>query len=255
MHVSEFDQHSSAARAALDANGFAIVRDIFSSGDIAEVKTVADNLFDRFDDLVGRRARDIGVMPSGGHRQPEIDRPTRLAPELFQSEIFTKARRIASAVLGHSARCSFNHLISKEAHSNYETPWHQDQAYLGPRIDLGSVNFWIPLQDVDAQNGCLAYVPGSHRGGLLRHREYPNGDGHGRRTEVHDQDAEVCPLRAGDFVIHTPFTLHRGLPNVTSQPRLAWAVHFNRFGRAAYLLPKNVPGLLERSITRLGRNS
>lgn len=254
MAQTEYGQYSASVRESLDAAGFSVVRDIFSAEDLAQVRTIADSLLTRFDELVGLKARDIGAMPSGPHRQPEIDRPTRLAPALFRTETFRKARRFASTVLGHPARCSFNHLISKEAHSDHETPWHQDQAYLGPRIHLGSVNFWIPLQDVDAQNGCLAYVPGSHRKGLLPHQEYPTSDGHARLAEVHNQEVEVCPLRAGDFIIHTPLTLHRGLPNVSAQPRLAWAIHFNRYGRAAYFLPKNVPGLIERSITRLGRH-
>ncbi|MDB6042320.1 MAG: Deoxyhypusine synthase [Gammaproteobacteria bacterium] len=62
-------------------------------------------------------------------------------------------------------------MILKPAHQGGATPWHQDEAYrVAPDFDYRQVSIWVPLQDATLENGCMMYIPGSHRSGVLPHR-------------------------------------------------------------------------------------
>ena len=55
-------------------------------------------------------------------------------------------------------------------------PWHQDSGYFEPYCDLGLIlTIWLPLVDVDEDNGCPWIAPGLHRGGTLDHWITPIG--------------------------------------------------------------------------------
>ena len=42
----------------------------------------------------------------------------------------------------------FDMIIAKGAHSDVETPWHQDESYWLDLPDKRALSFWIPMQDV-----------------------------------------------------------------------------------------------------------
>ncbi len=238
-----------AEKDRLQEQGFAVLRGVFSAQDIAETAALLSDLVANFDHLTGVRARDHGGA-EGQKVQPEIDRPTRLMPTLFETQVYKKARAAASHLLGGQARHTFNHIICKMPQGEIETPWHQDQAYLGPYIRLNTVNFWIPMQDVDAENGTMVFLPGSQKQGLQPHGRTDTHHPHIRKAPVlagggdSEDKAVVCTLKAGDCTVHHPLTLHYALGNRSKAPRMAWALHFNRFGRLSYFAPHNIIGTL-----------
>jgi phytanoyl-CoA hydroxylase len=97
------------------------------------------------------------------------------------------------------------------------TPAHQDGFYF--RIDpCVCVTLWIPLDDVDKENGCLRYVRGSHKQGLRPHqRSNVLGFSQGI-TDFGQEDLSnevVCTARAGDLLAHHGLTIHRADENRT----------------------------------------
>lgn len=78
-------------------------------------------------------------------------------------------------LLGSKAYGSFDHAILKPPGIGAPTPWHQDEAF---RLDYArgydEISIWIPLQAVDTDNGCLEFLPGSHRQRVLRHASSGN---------------------------------------------------------------------------------
>src|SRR5207248_4017516 len=113
---------------------------------------------------------------------------------------------------------SFDMLISKPAGMLEETPWHQDWAYSkmpfaepGSPVSIRSATVWVPLDDVDEENGCMQFVPGAHR--TLRRHFIASGDPdyEGRLLATDDFEADevaVCPVPAGGCTVHTEGTLH-----------------------------------------------
>lgn len=215
---------------------------------VEEVRGLLDPLFERFADLPDRVARDLGAEApgrSGSARSAEVERPTRLERRLRSTEAFARCQAVARHLAGPSARYVFDHAIYKAPFNRSETPWHKDHAYTGHRRLLRTIHFWIPLQTVTIESGCMQFMPGSHAAGMQPHRG--RADGHVRAVVVEGVDRAVaCPLPAGGVTIHSPLTLHYTGPNHTPEVRRAW---IGPWGRLAKLHPAI---LLEKVTERFG---
>jgi len=92
------------------------------------------------------------------------------------------------------------------------TPPHQDGYYfmLDP---CEAVTMWLALDDVDAENGCVRYVRGSHHRGMREHsRTQTLGFSQGIVGYPTKDDAaqEVAlPAESGDLLVHSALTIHR----------------------------------------------
>jgi len=192
-------------------------------------------LGERYDALFAKRSAWFDVsQPFGAGAEDRLGQmlfPEQRAPELRDTFYFRNARRIAARLLGlaESSLEAWGHMILKPAGNGHATPWHQDEAYWEPDFDYVAVGAWLPLEDVNRENGCMCFVPGSHRGRLLRHRHLAGN------PAVHllelDEPADTSgaievPLRAGGATFHHPRTLHSTAGNRTGRPRRVFANEF-----------------------------
>lgn len=99
---------------------------------------------------------------------------------------------------------------------------------------MAHVSCWIGLDDSTRENGCLHYVPGSHRWPLLPRAGFAN-----RMDAVLDsltpaQRDEFKPvaieLKAGECSFHHPLMVHGSYANETSRPRRAVVINAFRDG-------------------------
>ena len=108
-------------------------------------------------------------------------------------------------------------------------PWHQDSAYFYVE-PTNLVTCWTALDDTTLENGCLAFIPGSHHGPLLDHDQpWMVGDRVDMqvRHDQIDQTREVqIELTAGSSSFHHSMLLHRSGPNRTASSRRGLAVHY-----------------------------
>ena len=58
----------------------------------------------------------------------------------------------------------------KPAGTGARTPWHQDEAYWDPEWQYQNASIWMPLQVATVENGCMHYIPGTHKLGLVKHK-------------------------------------------------------------------------------------
>lgn len=171
---------------------------------------------------------DDGSEPA---RFPQILYPRSFAPALADSEFYRMARRIAEQILGPGVRFKTDISFLKPARIGSATPWHQDEAFHDPAFEYEEVSFWLALQPVDEVNGCMTYVPGSHKGPVLPHG-FPGNDPRIHALECIDGfdpgQAVKCPLPAGGCVIHNGRTLHGAGPNRSDHDRMAYVLIFDR---------------------------
>jgi ectoine hydroxylase-related dioxygenase (phytanoyl-CoA dioxygenase family) len=109
-------------------------------------------------------------------------------------------------------------------------PWHQDYSYWTRTGPAAHITINIMLDDADAANGCVQFVPGSHRWGLLPKLPF---DADLDAIHAHltpEQSAAFAPvhgcLRAGEATIHHSHTLHGSTGNGSDRPRRAMVFNF-----------------------------
>ncbi|HEY2727806.1 MAG TPA: phytanoyl-CoA dioxygenase family protein, partial [Parafilimonas sp.] len=74
----------------------------------------------------------------------------------------------ASQLLGNvPVRFWHDQLFYKPAKKGGVVAWHQDYSYWTRTKPIAHLTCWCGLDDSTQENGCLQYVPGSHRWGLL----------------------------------------------------------------------------------------
>jgi ectoine hydroxylase-related dioxygenase (phytanoyl-CoA dioxygenase family) len=126
-------------------------------------------------------------------------------------------------------------------------PWHQDSAYYGPAsLTIPILTVWVPLVDVDARNGCLKVLPGSHTWGLRPTRsEGPH------LVPTEDVEAMGAPIlltmRVGDVVIFSRFTFHGSLMNRSEEVRWSIDLRYSPTGPDMAWLFDRFPGFVARS--------
>lgn len=198
-----------------------------------------------YDDLFARRAGresgdqfDLGGTDEEGKEAalPQILNPAKYAPELGRGLFLINAAQVARQLLGPEAAGGVAHAILKPAGVGAPTPWHQDEAYWDPSWEYTSLSIWLPLQEATVENGCLWFVPGSHRLDVLPHHSIGN-DPRIHGLELNDGAADLsgatpCPLPPGGATIHTNRTLHYAGPNVAGIPRRALILGYGLPSRA-----------------------
>jgi hypothetical protein len=107
-------------------------------------------------------------------------------------------------------------------------PWHQDAIYY-PFTSERTVSVWIAIDDVDAANGAVEFVPGSHIGGAVTHHDVPlDGTRVLDRAAGVDGVAEVYrnELPAGWASLHSDLLLHSSPPNRSARRRAGIALRY-----------------------------
>jgi ectoine hydroxylase-related dioxygenase (phytanoyl-CoA dioxygenase family) len=102
-------------------------------------------------------------------------------------------------------------------------PYHQDSQYYGAETAHAHIiTVWVPFIDVDEDNGCLWFIPGSHRWGLLGGER--GADMNIRTYEDVEKRGKGIPLtmRRGDIVLFPNLTVHGSKVNRT--PRVRWSI-------------------------------
>jgi hypothetical protein len=159
---------------------------------------------------------------------PQAIRPELVISQLTETVAHRNSMRIASQLLGHDLDEleSWTHMIDKPPRTGHDTPWHQDEAFW--ELDLGyhACAVWIALDDVDVDNGCMQFLPGSHRRGIVPHRHLYDDPTVSALVidDVDDALAVPVPLRAGGATFHTQTTMHHTGPNLTDRRRRAYAI-------------------------------
>ncbi|HMH32505.1 MAG TPA: phytanoyl-CoA dioxygenase family protein [Puia sp.] len=120
-------------------------------------------------------------------------------------------------------------LFSKPAKKGGVVAWHQDYSYWTRTLPLAHITCWCGLDDSTEENGCLQYVPGSHRWGLLEKPALA-----GSLMGIMDylipmQQAQFKPVpvetKAGEAIFHHPLALHGSGENKSDRPRRAFVIN------------------------------
>jgi phytanoyl-CoA hydroxylase len=132
-------------------------------------------------------------------------------------------------LIGPDVKCIQSMFIDKPPGVGTGQPYHQDAWYLKTQPDT-LMALWLALEDADADNGCLAVVPGSHTDPIhpVEEPDDPMQAKIFRITAVgaKERNEVQVPLKAGSGVFFTGHVLHRSGHNRSARHRRAYVLHY-----------------------------
>ena len=217
-----------------ERDGFIVGTPILS---VHQIEVLRDSL----DELIGQNADDprfyeyhSNESKEGGSRLLHALGAWRISPAFHDLIFYRPIVEIAEQLLGGAVRFWHDQVFVKPARDGAVVAWHQDYSYWTRTVPLAHVTCWIGLDDSDEDNGCVHYVPGSHRWHLL-----PRGDLANDMTAVlqhlnAEQKDAFQPLpavmEAGHASFHHPMTVHGSYENRSDRPRRGVVLNFMRDG-------------------------
>lgn len=202
-------------------NGFLVIEDFLDSQELEQWRTVTD-------EAVRDRLESKGGLSNAGAKD-------------YYAQVFTQCIRLADThsgmheimfdprlgeVAGRLAgvdgiRIWHDQALIKPPYGN-PTAWHLDNPYWS-FYSRDAISIWVALDDATLGNGCLWYLPGTHK---LATRDNP-GIGANMRDifnfypDWESIEAVACPCPAGSAVFHNGLTAHGAGANMTPRPRRA----------------------------------
>lgn len=121
-------------------------------------------------------------------------------------------------------------LFIKEPQSKHTVSWHQDITYWGMGETDDEVTAWIALSDVSVEAGCMRFLPGSHKQGIVSHNDTFADDNMLSRgqeiADVNEEQAVHGPLKPGEMSLHHGRCFHASSENRASERRIGLAIRY-----------------------------
>jgi len=190
-----------------DAHGFVKLVNVFTPEEIADVIAAIDPLEAKSEDWLRSKGGTVAIS--------QADVITFTTHIVKKSDVLKRfaahpaIRDICHDLIGGDVRLYWDQSVYKKTAKEQEFAWHQDNGYtfIEPQQYL---TLWIPLVDVDEENGCPWIAPDVHRGGTLEHWLTPIG----YKCLEDVPDAVAVPAKAGDVIAFSSLAPHRTGPNL-----------------------------------------
>ena len=141
----------------------------------------------------------------------------------------------ASQLLEGAVRFWHDQLFCKPAKHGGVVAWHQDYSYWTRTQPMAHLTCWIGLDESTVENGCVHYVPGSHRWELLPVTGLA-GDMEAIEQVLSPEQWQIfqepvaVELKRGECTFHHPLMIHGSFENRSDRPRRATVINTFRDG-------------------------
>ena len=215
--LSRLPVDASSIAAAYEADGYYFPHDVISEREAGEL--LAD-LEAAEAELAGDRSRLSLLRSYTARLLPSFDRLIRNS----------RLVDVAAEIIGPDLLVWGSSLFIKEANSPSYVSWHQDLNYWGLNDEL-EVTAWISLTPSTVENGCMRFVPGSHKRKTVPHVDsFAKNNmltrGQELAVDVDEAEAVNVLLKAGQGSFHHGHMFHASGPNQTSERRVGAAIRY-----------------------------
>jgi len=181
-------------------------------------------------DIANAVRRDVFSRPSPVPPQTKVKHRHLDSRALYEICVREEVLDRAAAIHGGDLMLWNSTLFDKQGDlpGPLAYPWHCE-AYYWEIEPLESVSFWIALDDARPDNGCMEFLPGSHRWNVPA-IEGPDPryaawfvDRRADESAFSDAGRVSLAMTAGECVMFSERLLHRSGPNTARAPRLGFA--------------------------------
>lgn len=184
-----------------------------------------DTLTARIDSFAAaHEARLQEIGREGISRANEIAFTTHLAaqdPEIMRFVAQEKFARLTSALLNTDISLYWDQAVYKKPETRRDFPWHQDTGYT-PTDPAEYITCWLALVDVTIENGCISVLPGSHRQGMIEHKDTEIG----KQCYFGSDSGIPVELKKGSMVVFSSLLFHRSGPNTSHGIRKGYVIQY-----------------------------
>ncbi len=209
--------------------GYLIVRKLNDSKTVETLRGALMNIVGGHEEGIRRK---LPVKFANGTKVTEFQGLWRTNP-IFADFLRTSSLGEAAAQLMATpeVRLLYDQIFYKEPKLGGPVPCHQDYDYWQYISTPNMLTAWMAISDVTRESGCVYFLPGSHRWGLI--------DRFGSNV-TKDTDPELflkqdlseeqrkkvvrepAILEPGDVSFHHSLVIHCSYPNTSSAPRLGY---------------------------------
>ncbi len=191
-----------------------------------------DDLLDELRDLTDRTIAETPHIPPDFLFSPHLpwmgQKDTSLSDGFMSICHRPEILDAVESIIGPDIIMWASRTFCKPARTGLEIPWHQDRTSGWLMRPLASVAVWIVVDDSTPENGCMRYIPGSHKLGELSFEFSPRTD-LAVNVEVDEADFDVATardnvLQSGQFSIHHSYLVHSSQPNLSGKRRAGFAM-------------------------------
>ena len=226
-------------------HGFLVVEGFFDDVELEMWRQCIDAAV--IDRLEGSVEPSTNQMNPDSSSRINVNLTNQANPQDFYARVFTQCLRLADTndavrelvydprlgkltndlVGTEGIRVWHDQALIKPPHGN-PTAWHLDVPYWS--FDShDAISFWVALDDATLENGCMWYIPGSHKTA-----RFDNNVGIGHNVgelfnvypEWRDIDPVPVPCPAGSIVWHNGLCAHGAGANMTNKYRRAMTCAF-----------------------------
>ncbi len=222
-------------RSFYEDNGYLVRRQIIDPAWLAQIQQEVDDLHARME---AEPAEGVGIA---WEDRDDPSKPNRIR-QLMHGELVSEGldRLIDSPnvldvlepLMGADISLFHCKLLMKAARDGTITPWHQDYAYwVRHNNEPRMINCMLHIDDANAENGAIQFVPGSHKDGLVEHDRRDTAFGVFLPGYFDDIDAAVTlDMKAGDAVFFGSLVVHGSAANGSDRDRRACTMAFDVTG-------------------------
>ena len=210
--------------AAFNQDGYVTGLRIFDDAEAKEIRAYFDQLLARY----LTEGKDSYAISTAHMKHGKV------------YDLLTHPRIVAYVkdVLGENLVAWGSHFFCKMPHDGKKVSWHQDATYW-PLSPSKAVTVWLAIDDADAENACMRFIPGSHHHGELTARMHEDDEDEILYQSVANAEQFGNPvdniLKAGEISIHSDLLLHGSQANESNRRRCGLTMRYCTADVTAYL--------------------
>jgi phytanoyl-CoA hydroxylase len=189
---------------AYHRDGYLLVPGMYSGKEMIEWKEQIKDLL-----LKENFSAKHGVRVWMNEQLPDYFRPKMADP---------KVASILEQIIGPSVEYLSVKTVFKNSATTFSSPWHQDRFYWH---GIEKISIWIALDDATPENGCLKFIPGTHKSELPMVTSQTE-EGFDNRIEdsvLKDMPVATIPVKRGGAVFFSDLAVHSSHPNTAGTDR------------------------------------
>ena len=202
-------------------NGYIVVENVISAKDITELCKITDEFVDKSREVT----EHTNVFDLEPEHTPEAPQLRRLKNPVTLHPIYDRMLRhhyildSVAQLLGPNVRYDTSKLNMKSAGFGSPVEWHQDFAFATPVTNDDMLSVGLAIDDMTQENGCLLFIPRSHKGPIYDHHQNDVFVGGITDPDFRPDNAVPIEVKAGGITIHHTRTLHASAPNLSGKSR------------------------------------